>query len=208
MTDKFSVYTPQPGYNRRRIFMYGQELVRIPKKRYQELIMEGKEIVRLLNDPSEKRRNMQFRAMPAYPRVEELEKYLPDLDTRESLSFIIFYSSEEIFNIPDDPEAARTREYLKRYFMENVDVIDDEDYEKIETISPSVWKSLNQSERKNCFSGLIGYYGRDEFETFVKDLGYMDFMGAYGCSRAKYERGDINPVIIHDLKKIWNAVQL
>lgn len=188
--------------------MDGQELVRIPEKRYQELINVGKEIVRLLNDPSEKRRNMQFRAMPAYPRVEELEKYLPALDTRKSLPFIIFYSSEEIFDIPGDPEAARTREFLKRYFAENVDVIEDVDYEKIEAISSSVWKSLSPTERQNCFSGLVGYYGRDEFETFVKDLGYMDFMGAYGCSRAKYEKGDINPVIIHDLKKIWNAVQL
>lgn len=188
--------------------MYEQELVRIPQKRYRELIAEGKEIVRLLNDPSESRRNMLFGAMTAYPRVDELEKYMKELDTRKSLPFIIFYSHNDIFDRQKDPEAARTRDYLKKYFDENVDVIEDEDYERVETVTHSVWKRLSQPEREKLFSGLIGYYGRDEFETFVKDLGYKEFMSAYGCSRAKYERGEINPVIIHDLKKIWDAVQM
>ena len=184
-----------------------QEYVRITQKRLNELIAIGKRVIEVTDDHSEIRRGMKFKAMMQFPTVDELERFMPEMPVREAVPFLVFYGSGEVFDIPGDPDFAKTKEFVSRYFRENVDVIDDADYERVSRISPAAWRKMPSGKREEAFDGLISYYGPDEFETFVKDLGYLPLMGAYGLSSARYSKGELDPLLAHDLLKVWKAVQ-
>ena len=158
--------------------------IRIPQKKYDDIVEKGKIIRGYMENNMENRRNVLFTTMSYFPRREELERRMPQMDMRESLPFIIFYSDPAIYDRKDDEALQDTRKFMQSLISKYVDIIEDEDYERVESITPGAWKSMSEEEREERFEPMILYYKEDEFDSFVKDLEYQKFMGAYGYSQS------------------------
>ena len=180
--------------------------IRIPQKRYNDIVEKGKIIRGYMENNMENRRNVLFTTMSYFPRREELERRMPQMDMRESLPFIIFYSDPAIYDRKEDEELQETRKFMQSLISKYVDIIEDEDYEQVESITPGAWKSMSEEEREERFEPMILYYKEDEFDSFIKDLEYQKFMGAYGYSQSMYKDGEECPEMIKDLRKIWTSI--
>lgn len=183
------------------------EKVRIPQKRYDELVRHGKIMREYMKDHMENRRNMLFTSMESYPHEKDLKDHLQKMDIREALPYIVFYSRPDIYDREGDEELHRTQAFMQKIIDTYVDVIEDEDYERVEKITPGAWKSMSDEKRTECFEGMILYYTEGEFDSFLKDLGYQKFMNAYDYSQSMYKEGEECTKLVRDLKKIWDSVQ-
>ena len=183
------------------------EIVRITKKKLEELKKQSVIVMNHTKDHSENRRNMLFPTVSSYPPAERLEEEWKNMDTRKSVPYLVFYSCREAYDNPDDPECQKTREVASRILSEYVDIIEDEDFEKVEAVTPGMWKSMSKKERVSVFRDLVSYYGKEEFDTFISDLGYVKLMGAYGYTQAMYRDGVRFPDLIRDLREIWDILQ-
>ena len=64
---------------------------------------------------------------------------------------------------------------------------------------------MDLEERSNRFSELIEYYSPMEFNEFVKDLGWRNFMASYKITdRKNYAASEM---LIDDLYEVWDKVQ-
>ena len=177
------------------------EIVRIPSRRYEQMRDIARRIARATDDPDEHRNSLKFWDKEIFPTVEDMESHHVAENLRKYLPFLIFHV--EIRQHGYDYEMAR--QYILDIFHEYLDVIDDDAMDPILAITPAAWKKMSITEKVDAFDELVSYYGREEFESFLKDLEYCPFMGAF-LTRKKYEERDAEAML--PLKKELQAIWL
>ena len=177
------------------------EVIRIPRKKYRELEQNASEIRSLVDSESGKIRDI-FTEADNIPSPEDFKAHNVEKSLREYLPYMIFYSSSGA-----DGRGQETAQYINHLFSEYLDIIDDEEFERFDSIMPGEWAQMPLEERADRFRDWIYYYNPNEFETFRKDIGYLKFMEAYGYSYPAYKDGKECPQLIRDLNEVWETVQ-
>lgn len=177
------------------------EVIRIPKKKYRELEQEALEIRRLVDSENGKIRDI-FTEADNIPSPEDLKAHNVERNMREYLPYLVFYKGCEAVG-----EGQETAQYISYLFSEYLDIIDDEEFERFDSITPGEWAQMPLEERAERFRDWIYYYNPNEFETFRKDIGYLRLMEAYNYSYPSYRDGKECPQLIRDLNEVWEAVQ-
>ena len=170
-----------------------EELVRISESRYEELKRIGESIEQRVVDPQGNTDVPFFSDRRNYPTAEELEDAGAPQKIREWLPYFIYYL--DVYQ-PDEDE-------MEEY--EWLDIIPDEAFAGIQKITAGGWTKMDLEERSNRFSELIEYYSPMEFNEFVKDLGWRNFMASYKITdRKNYAASEM---LIDDLYEVWDKVQ-
>ena len=137
-----------------------------------------------------------------YPRVEEMEEHEAAYNLRRYMDYLIGFTDPTLIDIDDD-EFVKTRKYITDLFRSCVEIMDDEDMEGIKTLTPERWKRMTVEERWEVFNPMLMYYGWNEFETFLKDLGWQPYMEYAHYTKKKYEKGNKSETVIDDLQAVW-----
>lgn len=182
------------------------EVIRVAQRDYNLMVKKARAIQKLADDRASLRTAVKFTGRNRFPTVEQLEEHDVANHMRSFLPFLVYYREPQVF-YSDDSEFERTREYLNNLFDLCVDIVEDEDMDPINSVTPFVWEKYTDDEKRALFRPLIGYYGNDEFDSFVKDLGFKRFMGAYGLKKKDCKNGVHNQKLRSHLKKIWDFVQ-
>ena len=181
------------------------EMIRMPRKRYRELERMAEKIREKVNEGRSKVADV-FTEADNYPTVETLKAHRVSEHLREFLPYLVFYYNPKSFD-SNDAEFKRTKDYIAQLFNEYLDIIDDEEFDRFCGILPGEWKKMSLEEKVEEFSDWISYYNMEEFDSFLKDLGYLKFMGAYKFTEAAYKAGEQCPKLIWDMKDVWDAAQ-
>lgn len=182
------------------------EIVRISKSEYDTMVANAKRIQEYTDDANEARTVMKFTDRNNFPTVEEMKQHDVIHNLRKYLPFLIYYHTQEVF-ASDVEELERSKEYINEVLSEFLEIVDDEDVAAINALTPGVWKKAGCKQRHRIFAPLIAYYGWNEFETFIKDLGWKKFMGAYNYTQKNAKDGEDCPKLRDDLAKIWDELQ-
>lgn len=182
------------------------EIIRITKKDYDALLAKAKEISYLQDDKISLRTAVKFTGRNRFPSVEQLKAHDIKRNLRTFLPFLLYFTIPGLFD-EDEPGFEDTISYIKHILSTYVDIVDDEDMKKIEKILPNTWANSALEKRMNIFRPFIIYYGREEFETFLKDLGFKKFMSSYGLKEKDVKDGIKDKKLRSDLYEVWNAVQ-
>ena len=182
-----------------------QELIRITESGYNE-------IKRLCMQVEEKSRGMTalsarqfFADRNNFPSPEALQAAGLQDHFREWLPYLIYYSKVYEPSELVAEQFVRTKEFLDSYLQEWLDVIPDKTVAKINSIALGEWASMSQEARQCRFKDLIEYYSPEEFDTFIRDLGWKNFMASYDIQdKSQYVK---NEDLLIDLWAIWDGVQ-
>lgn len=182
-----------------------EELVRISESRYEELKRIGESIEQRVVDPQGNTDVPFFSDRRNYPTAEELEDAGAPQKIREWLPYFIYYL--DVYQPDEDEmeEYEKTRGYIKNLLNEWLDIIPDEAFAGIQKITAGGWTKMDLEERSNRFSELIEYYSPMEFNEFVKDLGWRNFMASYKITERKNYAA--SEMLIDDLYEVWEKVQ-
>ena len=183
-----------------------QELVRITQKRYREVL----EICRFIEDRTDSGEEGDFPyAFPDrrnIPAAAELKGRNLEEKIRQIYPYLIYY--RDVYKPePGDENYSELREYFNRILTDWLDIIEDSDMDPVEEMTPGQWKQLSLEEKCLIFGNLLSYYSPYEFDTFIRDLGWKKFMGAYEGIKEKEKYAE-NEKLLDDLEKIWEAVQV
>lgn len=181
------------------------ELVRMPYKKFMALQDTAREIRKQIDTGKGKIRDL-FTEVDNYPSVEDLKSHHVAENIRKYLPYLVFYITPEAFSC-DEEGFEETSSYIKEVIRDNVDLIEDESYDKFAVLQPGEWKRMSVKDRAAVFYDWILYYNPSEFETFIKDIGYLRFMTAYDLTEPAYMSGKECPDLERDLKEIWDTVQ-
>ena len=182
------------------------EVIRISEKDYRLCVRKAKAIKKQEDDRIILRTAVKFTGRNRYPSVEQLKRHDAARNMRKLLPFLIYFREPETYQ-NDEPEFENTRDYINYLFNNYVDIVDDADMEPIDKVFPNVWTNSDEEARKDLLRPLIIYYGREEFETFLKDLGYKKFMSSYGLKKKDCKDGVKDKTLRNHLYKVWEAVQ-
>lgn len=182
------------------------EIIRIAEKDYKALFNKAKEISELQDDKLSLRTAVKFTGRNRFPSVEQLKQHDVKRNMRTFLPFLLYYTIPGLFDT-DEPGFEDTISYINYLLSTYVDIVDDEDVKKIEKVLPNSWANSTLETRKSIFRPLIVYYGREEFETFLRDLGFKKFMSFYGLKEKDIKDGIKDKKLRSDLYEVWNAVQ-
>lgn len=142
-----------------------------------------------------------------FPTREDLEEHYVKYSLRKYLPYLVYYREPDIYE-SDGPEFDKTREYINSLFDRYVIFMDDSDCVGIRRMDPDTWAAMSPEERAAVLAPVIGYYSRNEFGAFCRDLGWLPFMKYARLSRRKFQQdGGINKRIRNDLEEIWNIVK-
>ena len=142
------------------------------------------------------------------PTVEELEEHGIKYRIREFLLYLVFYREPEICGFDeDDEEYLETKRYIDDLFDYYVVIMDDADCEEIRSMTPEKWKKMTQAERAKVIEPVMSYYGGNEFEDFIEDLGWLPFMQYARCSATRYRKNGMSTKLANDMKNLWEKVQ-
>ena len=181
------------------------EMIRMPRKRYRELERIAEKIREKVNEGRSKVADV-FTEADNYPTVETLKAHRVNEHLREFLPYLVFYYNPKSFN-SKDTEFKKTKDYIGKLFNEYLDIIDDEEFDRFSGILPGEWKKMSLEEKVEAYRDWISYYNMEEFDSFMRDLGYLKFMGAYQFTEAAYKAGEQCPNLIWDMKDVWDAAQ-
>lgn len=182
-----------------------EELVRISQRRYDEIVKIGRGIDQLPTETLEELKIPEFTDKRNYPSAEDLESFGAPQKVRDWLPYLIFYRDVFQPEEGEEEEFGKTRDYIDELLNEWLDVIPDEAFSKIDKLTAAGWAKLDAQERCDCFRELMEYYNPNEYNSFIKDLGWKNFMGAYDIhDRKNYAMAED---LVDDLKKIWEEVQ-
>lgn len=186
--------------------MFNAEMIRISRSEYNTLVKKAEEVQRHTDDTKETKTVMKFTERNNFPTVEEMIHHDVIHHLRKYLPFLIYYHTQEIFTTNEE-ELKRSKSYIKKIIEELVDIVDDDDVSKINSMTPGNWKKLSYEEKRNILEPLISYYGWNEFNNFIKDLGWKKFMEAYGYTQKDAKKGLESPELKDELAQIWDDLQ-
>lgn len=183
-----------------------QELVRLTESRYSEIKMHGEYIDLNSRDLEEPGTKPMFSDRNNFPSAQDLQQAGAEYHVREWLPYLIYY--RDVYK-PDNDVALEkyreTKEYIEALLTEWLDVIPDDATEKIDSVTMFEWQKMNIKERAAIFEDLIGYYSPVEFDEFVKDLGWKNFMAGYRIQNRREYWKDVS--LTDDLLEVWLRVQ-
>lgn len=195
-----------PSKEKERKMQKDPEVIRMPRKRYRELEDAARAIREQVDIGKGKIRDI-FTEADNYPTVTVLKEHHAELNLREYLPYLIFYITPGAFECEDDAYG-ETAGYIRELLSEYLDIPDDMEFERFDSIQPGEWKKMPIQERVDRFQDWIYYYNPTEFETFFKDIGWLKLMGAYpGYTEPAYRQGKECPQLERDLKEVWDLVQ-
>lgn len=177
--------------------------VRIKKKDYDELLRKA----RLIDEEStqDKLSNVnRFKNRNVYPTISSLKQHNVEINLKKYVPYLLYYKDIYQSNETDFLEA---REYIQELFDNWVEIIPEKAYLGLEEISSIDWKKKTLEERIELLEEFILFYGFDEFETFLGDLGWMRFMRAYRLYEVRYNAKEYPKRFYKEMKTIWNIVQ-
>lgn len=178
--------------------------VRISEKEYKDLIKKGELVKEETDNPNSRNYKRQFFQQNQYPTLTELGEHNVIYRLKEFLPYLIFYY--EVYE-SDDIEFKETYKLLDDIFNKLVIKVKDEDMEKVESINPSYYKKMDLDEKAQSLMPLINYYDSDDFELFLDDLEWKNFMLAYGYKKNDYKNQKRNLEMEDDLKKVWKIAK-
>lgn len=142
-----------------------------------------------------------------FPTVEELEEHGVKYRIREFLLYLVFYREPEICGLGDDRDYLDTKEYIDQLFANYVVEMEDEDCEGIRSMTAERWKKMSMAERAAVLEPVMAYYGWNEYDNFIKDLGWLPFMQYARCSEARYRKNGMSTRLSNDMETLWDMVQ-
>lgn len=180
-----------------------EEIIRVIRSDYESILERAKKIRDHTDEPGEKSNIANFLDRKNFPTIEDLEYYDVKYNIRKYLEYLVFYS---VYSC-DDPEFEKTQIYIRGLLEQYVDIVEDEDFAPIVSFTPGLWKASSVENRAKAFRPFMEYYGIDEFETMITDLGWKKFMTAYGYTQKDFGEGKRCNQIREDLAEVWDFVQ-
>ena len=174
--------------------------IRISEKEYNDLVEKGKAIYKETEDPYSREYKKKFFQKNQFPTITELGEHQVVYRLREFLPYLIFYY--EVYE-SDDIAFQNTYKLLDDIFTQLVVKISYEDLKKIEEINPTYFKKMDIDEKTESLEPLMDYYDLKEFNEFLEDLEWKNFMLAYGYKKSDYKKGKRNIKMEDDLREIW-----
>lgn len=178
--------------------------VRISEKEYNDLIKKGELVKKETDNPNSRNYKRQFFQQNQYPTLTELGEHHVIYRLKEFLPYLVFYY--EVYE-PEDDGFDETYKLLDDIFNKLVIKVKDEDAQKIEDINPTYYKKMDLDERAESLLPLIKYYDSDDFDLFLDDLEWKNFMLAYGYRKNDYKKEKRNLKMEDDLRKVWNIAK-
>lgn len=182
------------------------EIIHIARSEYNKMVETAKEIQSYTDDQNENRTIIKFLDRHNFPRIADMERYRVKHDMRKFLPYLVFYSDPSIY-WNEDEEFEKSQKYIQNLIAAYVFIVEDEDFEPILSMTPGIWKRADINERADCFRALVEYYGQNEFETFMRDLGWKKFMAAYEYSQKDFNDGKRCDALREDLALLWDFLQ-
>lgn len=179
------------------------EIVRIREEDYQRMVADARQI-QADTDALHSVSCCQFRDRNNFPTEEDLITHDVRHHFREYLPYLVYY--HDVFTT-EDPSWGDARKALDQLFGECLDIVAAQDYQPIENEEPAHWKARTDLEKAALLRPLIWYYGSNEFETFLRDLGWQAWMKTYRYSVRMRKHGQRCPVLEQELRRIWDQVQ-
>lgn len=179
------------------------ETVRITQSDYDRMVDNAKEVEKEV-ERNEKEGHIMFDPV-MFPLPEELDEYDVRHEMRKFLPYLVYFKEKDICGLKN-PELDETRKRIEELFEKYVVIMDDEDCEEIRNMTPERWKEMSDAERSEVLEPIILYYRPNEFETFLKDLGWLPFMRYARYSEKNYREGKTSKRLEKDLLSIWEIV--
>lgn len=184
-----------------------EEIVHISQSDYNDLVEQAKEVQACTDQENDQQAVVKFIDRNNFPTIEAMKKHRVKYNMRKYLPYLIFYSDSSIY-YNEDPEFEISQAYIRELLENYIDIIDDDDIRPVNSVTSGAWRKMSLEDRANVFRELIGYYGRNEFETFLKDLGWKKFMNGYGYSLKNYNEGkEPDENLREDLIAVWDLLQ-
>lgn len=176
------------------------ETIRISKSSYCDMI---ERVMKTLErtKKEEEDGHMVF-APERYPTLEELRDHDVIHNLRQYLPYLVLY--REVYETDED-EFYEARQYIDEVIENYVEIIDDSDIRPVSEITPEKWKTMTMEDKCNAFDGIFQYYGYNEFEAFLSDLGYQPYMAFRNMNPKKYRQREGTKKIEKELRKIWDT---
>jgi hypothetical protein len=179
------------------------ETVRITQSDYDRMVEAAREVEKEVKR-NEKEGRIMFDPM-MFPLPEELDEYDVRHEMRKFLPYLVYFKEKDICGLKS-PELDETRRRIEELFEKYVVIMDDEDCEEIRNMTPERWKEMSDAERSEVLEPIILYYRPNEFETFLKDLGWLPCMRYARYSEKNYREGKTSKRLEKDLLSIWEIV--
>ena len=181
------------------------ELVRITESRYREVINTVSCVEKTIEEDPRREAVRFMRIRDSFPTVEALKKMEAESRIRDLYPWLIYYRDAYVPDEEDREKYDLTRQYIKKILTEWLDVIPDEAAAPIMETRPRKWGMMDLASRCDVFRELISYYQADEFEGFMKDLGWQAFMRFYKIENKK-DYNDCDQLRT-DMREVWDKLQ-
>lgn len=182
-------------------------ILRIRQKVYNHHLAVGREIDEVMQAKNNSE-HIAFELFPGkhdFPTVSVLRQERVEYHLRKLLPYLIYY--KDVYKNEDNPAVAEMKAYLGEIFDNYLEVIPDKDYELLDSKTGATWRNASLEERAESMEDIIAYYGFDEFDEFIKDLGYFPFMRHYKLTLKNFKANDFPQDMLNDLKAVWDKVQ-
>lgn len=179
------------------------ESVRLTESDYRQMVEKAKNAVTYAKKMAEEG-HVAFDA-DLFPTEEDLISHDVKYDLRRYLPMLVIYYEPGLFE-SDDEDYPEAKNYIDEIIDEYVVIMDDEDCREIREMTPEKWREMDLQARCDVLDPMVSYYAWNEFDSFMKDLGYLPFMRYAGYSKKKHSSGIKSERLESDMMDIWEEL--